>query len=80
MQVATSKVKSMNTRVAIYMSGIIGFKIKFKNKVFLLFPDCFEGHCDRFFFSTSRWALPSFYADEQLASGMVGHDLFGSGG
>ena len=80
MQVVTSKMKSMKTRVLIYMSGIIGLKNKFNIKVFLPFPDCFDGHCDRFF-PSFRWALPIFFfADEQLALGIVGHDLFGSGG
>ena len=51
----------MNTRVLIYMymymSGIISFKNKFIVKVFLPFPDYFDGHSNMFFFPF-RQALP----------------------
>ena len=60
------------------MSRIMGLKNKFNIKVFLPFPvlmDTVTG-----FFFPFRWALPSFFADEQLALGMVGHDLSGSDG
>ena len=79
MLVATSKIKSMNTRVLIHMSRI---QKKFNIKVFLPFPDCFDGHCDRFHapIPSLDGCCPIFFVDEQLALGMVGHDLFGSGG
>ena len=60
------------------MSGIIVFKNKFNIKVFLPFSILTDTMTE--FFSPFRRALPSFFADEQLASGMAGHDLFSSGG